>query len=122
MHAQGDCLRITRGIAIVGQVSSRCGQPTACRSVAQAPTERDNFVYWKTNGKINNDLHSTHIHARARTVEPWALPCGGSEELGISLHWHYKCCAPPCAQVQALIPQPCLYSCFGFWFIMLPHR
>jgi len=37
MHAQGDCVRITRGIAVVGQVSSRCGQPAACRSVAQAP-------------------------------------------------------------------------------------
>jgi len=29
-----------------------------CRHSIEEGTERDNVVYWKTNGKINSDLHS----------------------------------------------------------------
>jgi len=32
----------------------------------------------------------SHSHARARLVEPWALPCGGLEGSQISLDWGYN--------------------------------
>jgi len=33
-------------------------------------TERDNVVYWKTNGKINNDLQHDYIHIQANKGTP----------------------------------------------------
>jgi len=49
---------------------------------------------------------TSRSHGRARLVEPWALPCGGLEGLGISLQQYCKRCQPRCAPVEELVPQP----------------